>query len=206
MAVNGTSVGSRLWTVPNVVTGVRLVGVPFLVWSGYQGHRSAVVWILVLLLGTDWIDGKLAVLLDQVSELGARLDSAADALMYAGLGLCFWWLEGDAVRQHLPWFVAAIGTWGVSGAVGLLRFGRLPSYHAWSAKASWLVVGTTSLYWLVTGSAAPVPWALGLVAFTNLEEAAIGLLLPAWRADVRSILQALALREEGLPVGDGPDP
>ena len=71
----------RILTVPNLISFVRLLGVPlflylFLVPQAYG-------WaVLVLALGgtTDWVDGYLARRLGQVSRLGELLDPFADRL------------------------------------------------------------------------------------------------------------------------------
>lgn len=195
-----------LWTVPNAVSTLRLLGLAPLLWAAHGGHRTVLLVILAALLVSDWIDGKLAARLDQRTEFGARLDSAVDAAMYAAIALSLWWLEEAAVRQELAWFVAAIGSWGASVAVSLARFGRMPSYHTLAAKASWLVVGAATLIWIAVGEAAVVPWALGLVTLTNLEAIAIGLVLPGWRADVPTLVRALRLRRESEAGPDGPGP
>lgn len=202
--------GESVWTIPNAVSALRLVGLAPLLWAAHGGHRSLLLAIVVALLLSDWIDGKLAVRLDQRTELGARLDSAVDAAMYTAIALSLWWLEETAVRQELPWFVAAIGSWGLSVVVSLARFGRMPSYHTLGAKASWLAIAVVVLVWIGADDATAAPWALGLVTLTNLEAVAIGLVIPAWRADVSSIVTALRLRREadgrpGSRHATGPD-
>lgn len=187
--------GRGVWTVPNVICVLRILGAIPLVWAAHGGHRQLFLVVLVLILLSDWVDGTLANVLDQRTELGARLDSAADAVMYAAVALSFWWMEGEVVREHVGWFLGVLGSWLVSAAVALLRFGRMPSYHTWAAKASWLVAGTVAVAWLLADLTRPVPWALGLVVLTNLEAAAIGLVLPGWRADVPSVVSALRLRD-----------
>lgn len=184
----------RVWTVPNVVTGLRLLGVAPLAWLAWRGERTLFLGLLVLMLFSDWLDGKLALALDQRTELGPRLDSVSDALMYAGLGLSFWWLEPAVISAEMGWLAAAVGTWVLSAVVALARFGRLPSYHTRAAKIGWLVVGGAALYAIWSGDGRGVPWALGWVVLTNLEAVAIGLLLPGWRSDVPTFAHAIRAR------------
>lgn len=184
----------RLWTVPNLVTGLRLLGVVPLAWLAWRGDRTLFLGLLVLMLFSDWLDGKLALALDQRTELGPRLDSVSDALMYAALGLSFWWLEPTVIRAEVGWLAAAVGTWVLSACVALARFGRFPSYHTRAAKIGWLVVGGAALYTIWSGDGRAVPWALAWVALANLEAVAIGLLLPEWRSDVSSLAQAIRTR------------
>lgn len=184
------------WTIPNILCLARITGSGPLLWAAHEGNRGLFLGILVFLLTTDWADGKLALALDQRTTVGARLDSAADALMYAAVGLSFWWLEEEVIRREFWWFTAVLVTWLFSGAVSLVRFGRMPSYHNRLAKVSWLVVAVVTVTWLLTGWPEIVPWALALVILTNLEAAAIGLALPDWTANVRSLRHALVLRGE----------
>jgi CDP-diacylglycerol--glycerol-3-phosphate 3-phosphatidyltransferase len=83
----------RVLTVPNVLTAARLVGSGFLLWLAHGGYAGWFVAIFALLLLTDWLDGKISILLDQRTVLGARLDSIADAVLYACL------LVGTAMRS-----------------------------------------------------------------------------------------------------------
>lgn len=184
------------WTIPNVISFLRLLGLPPLLWAAWEGNRVLFLVITVLLLASDWLDGKLAVALDQRTVLGARLDSLMDALMYGALGLGLFWLEGDVVRRYLLWFLGAAGSWFLSVAIGLARFGKLPSYHSRGAKVSWFAVAVATLVLLLLREPRPIPWVLTLVILTNLEAAAIGLVLPLWKADVSGLFEALDLRRE----------
>jgi cardiolipin synthase len=70
-------------TVPNLVTAVRLSGIPvFLVLLFGTDERFAAALLLGGIGATDWIDGFLARRLDQVSELGKILDPTADRLVF----------------------------------------------------------------------------------------------------------------------------
>lgn len=183
-----------IWTLPNVLSGLRLVGIVPLLWLAWDDHRALFVGLLLVLLLSDWVDGKLAIWLDQRTELGARLDSGTDALLYGAVALSFWWLAPEIVLAHRAWLLGLLGTWILSSGVGLVRFGRLPSYHTRAAKLGWLVTGIVTLYTVWTGDGAGVPWALALVILTNVEAIAVGLVLPEWRADVPSVWHAVRIR------------
>lgn len=184
----------QLWTVPNLLCYLRIVGLGPLLWAAWNGHRQLTFWVLVVLLSSDWLDGKLARWLDQRTVFGARLDSVADAVLYVATSVAFWWLESDAIRHLWPWFLAVLATWTLSAVVGLLRFRKLPSYHTRAAKICWLAVSIGALHWLATGDPLLVPWVLGLVVLTNLEAVAVGFLLPSWQADVPSFWHAWRIR------------
>jgi len=186
----------RFWNVPNTICLLRLFGVGPLVWAAHGGHRNLFFWILLALLVSDWLDGKFAILLGQRTVRGARLDSAVDAVMYAAAGLSLWWLEEEAIRNNLPLILMVFGSWGLSAATGFFRFGRLPSYHMWSAKVSWFWTSCALVALFLAGTPMLVPWALGLVVFANLHAVAITFTLPRWAADVWSLRQAWRIRRD----------
>ena len=67
----------RLLTVPNVLSLLRLAGVPLFLWLLLGPHYDLLAMLVLALAGlTDWLDGKLARLLNQSSRLGALLDPA----------------------------------------------------------------------------------------------------------------------------------
>lgn len=68
-------------TIPNALSGLRLLGVPFFFWLivGPQNDGLALI-ILIVSSFTDWLDGYLARRLNQFSRLGELLDPLADRL------------------------------------------------------------------------------------------------------------------------------
>jgi CDP-diacylglycerol--glycerol-3-phosphate 3-phosphatidyltransferase len=93
----------RVWTVPNVLSLLRLLGVPLFLWLllGPQADGWAIVVLAVSGI-TDWADGKLARLLDQGSRLGALLDPAADRLYIVSA------LIALALREIVPLWVVLL--------------------------------------------------------------------------------------------------
>lgn len=72
----------RVWTVPNVITFVRLACLPVFVWLLFgRDNEYAAAWLLGVLGATDWIDGFIARRYQQVSTLGKVLDPVADRLL-----------------------------------------------------------------------------------------------------------------------------
>lgn len=75
---------SRVLTLPNGVTSLRLALIPVFVWLLASYHRSgwlAAAFLLAALGATDWVDGFLARRLGQVSTVGKVLDPLADRLL-----------------------------------------------------------------------------------------------------------------------------
>jgi cardiolipin synthase len=84
------SLSDRVLTLPNVLSLIRLLGVPLFLWLllGPRADGWAIV-VLALSGATDWADGKLARALGQSSRLGALLDPAADRLYIVATLIAF---------------------------------------------------------------------------------------------------------------------
>ena len=93
----------RVFTVPNVLSFIRLAGVPFFLWLLLV--READIWAVVVLAvggATDWLDGYLARSWHQRSRLGQVLDPLADRLYILAT------LVGFAIREIVPWWLVAL--------------------------------------------------------------------------------------------------
>ena len=93
----------RLLTIPNLLSVLRLAGVPLFLYL-LLGPRADGWALLVLVFAglSDWLDGKLARWLDQMSNLGALLDPAADRLYVFCTLLAF------VLRDIVPLWVALV--------------------------------------------------------------------------------------------------
>ncbi len=79
----------QIFTVPNLLSMVRLLLIPLIVWL-YIGKREYGIAAAVVLLSgiTDITDGFIARRFDMVSDLGKILDPVADKLTQASLIFC----------------------------------------------------------------------------------------------------------------------
>jgi CDP-diacylglycerol--glycerol-3-phosphate 3-phosphatidyltransferase len=129
----------RVWTLPNALSVLRLLGVPLFLWLllGPEADGWAVA-VLMVSGFTDWLDGKLARWLDQSSKLGALLDPAADRLYIVST------LVALAVRDIVPvWLVAVlVGRELVLGGTLLVlrRYGYPPLQVHYLGKAATLLL------------------------------------------------------------------
>ncbi|MFK0245890.1 CDP-alcohol phosphatidyltransferase family protein [Amycolatopsis azurea] len=86
--------------VPNMLSILRLAGVPVFLWLLLGPKEDG--WALALLVFsalTDWLDGKLARWLNQMSRLGQLLDPAADRLYILATLIAF------LIRDIVPWWL-----------------------------------------------------------------------------------------------------
>jgi cardiolipin synthase (CMP-forming) len=180
--------GRRVWTVPNVISFARLLGVPLFLYLFLVAHAE-VAAVVVLTVGgtTDWVDGYLARRLQQVSRLGELLDPAADRLYILATLLAL------TVKSVLPWwFTAALllreAVLLVSLSV-LRRFGYgPPPVHYLGKTATFVLLFAFPVLLLAHASAgaAPVAWPTGWAL------AWWGLVL-YWAAAVLYLVQAVGL-------------
>jgi cardiolipin synthase len=68
----------RVFNLPNVITLLRLAAVPVVAWLILQQRWEAACWLFLAAAVSDGIDGLLARWLDQMTQLGAALDTVAD--------------------------------------------------------------------------------------------------------------------------------
>ena len=92
-----------LWTVPNVLSILRLLSVPVFVWLFVTGHENAAVILYAVGAWSDFFDGLIARKFDQVSEIGKLLDPLADRILIVALVVAL------VAREALPlWLAIAI--------------------------------------------------------------------------------------------------
>ena len=181
-------------TVPNVITVARMAASAGLVWIAHAGLAGWFVGVFVVLMVTDWVDGKIAVLLHQRTEFGSRLDSFADVVLYVCLLVGMALLKPDFVRAEAVLIGLMLGSYALSVIIALARFRRPPAYHTFLAKLSWWLAAIGAVTLLTGGLAWPARVAIIAVTLGNAEQIAISCVLPRWRADVRSILHAVRAR------------
>jgi len=93
----------QVWTLPNILTLLRLAGVPLFLWL-VLGPRADGLAVAVLAVAgfTDWLDGQLARRWHQRSRLGQMLDPVADRFYILAT------LLGLAIRHIIPWWLVVI--------------------------------------------------------------------------------------------------
>ncbi|QLQ35948.1 CDP-alcohol phosphatidyltransferase family protein [Micromonospora robiginosa] len=148
-----TIAADRVLTLPNLISFVRLLGVPLFLWL-FLVVRADVVAVVVLAVGgtSDWVDGWIARRMQQVSRLGELLDPLADRLYILATLLAF------TAREVVPWqFTAALLARELLllGSLGVLRrhgYGP-PPVHYVGKTATFLLLAAFPI--LLLADAAP---------------------------------------------------
>jgi cardiolipin synthase len=95
-------VSSRVLTLPNVLSALRLLLVPVFLWA-ILTERDGLALVLLALSGiTDWLDGKIARRYGLISRVGQLLDPVADRLFIVST------LLGLAWRDIIPWWLVGL--------------------------------------------------------------------------------------------------
>ena len=97
------AVSRQVLTIPNVISIIRLAGVPLFLWLILVPEADGLALAVLALSGiSDYADGYLARRLNQTSQLGAILDPVADRLYILSTVI------GLGIRDIIPWWVAII--------------------------------------------------------------------------------------------------
>ena len=185
---------SRILTVPNAITLVRLLCLPFyLVLLFGRDDRAAAALLLAVLGATDWVDGYVARHFHQVSALGKVLDPVADRLLFfVGVGGIML-IDPPGAPLWFCWLVIAREVFVSVATVTLAALGARRIDVTWVGKAGTfflmfafplLLAGSSTL------SSAPILRALGWMA-------AIPGLVLSYVAAVRYVPIGLAALHEG---------
>ncbi len=105
---------SRILTVPNQITFLRLIFLPFFVICISYNRYDWALGVLIAAGVTDLLDGVLARRLNPKTELGAYLDPLADKMLLSSSFLLlalkqkvFWWLTILVLARDVLILVAA---------------------------------------------------------------------------------------------------
>jgi cardiolipin synthase len=164
----------RWINLPNSLTLLRLVLVPFILAAVLGGqHRLALALFLVAAC-TDIADGVAARRFGQSTATGAYFDPIADKCLMSGIYLAL------AAARLVPWWFVALvlgrDLYILAGAALVMRFTPVRAFppSIWG-KASTFIQICTAVVWL-TRDASPAPWLNSLAAAMLWPAAA----LTAW--------------------------
>ena len=203
---NTAQSGRRVWTVPNLISFARLLGVPLFLYLFLVAHYEVAAIVVLTVGGTsDWVDGYLARRLNQVSRLGELLDPAADRLYILAT------LIALTATSILPWwFTAALLLREATLLVSLFVLRRYgygpPPVHYLGKTATFILLAAFPVLLLahaVSGAepvAWPAGWALAWWGLVLYWAAAVLYLIQATRL-VRAARRAAEPADTGAVLG-----
>ncbi|NQT94636.1 MAG: CDP-alcohol phosphatidyltransferase family protein [Lentisphaerae bacterium] len=186
----------NVWTMPNLLSVLRLASVPVLAVFAWSGRGTAFLVLFAISSLTDFADGYLARKLRQETEAGARLDSCADLAVYACLVPCTFRLWPDLfVREILAIILAVAGSL-VPTVVGLVRYRHVPAFHTWGGKLSAFLISVSVIVLFAGWSPWPFRITGPVVLLAGVEKMVMIALFPRMHPDVPSIAHALREKRE----------
>lgn len=194
MTANATE--AEILTLANVMTCLRLVFTPLMLYFAWIGDSTLFISLFALSLVLGFTDGLIARRLNQVTELGGKLDSWGDLATVITVTLCAWWLWPELVRQEAPFVIAVLVSYTVPVILAFLKYGRLTSYQTWTTKLSLVLTGIAVLLALMGGPQWLFELAVPILVFAGIEEIAITTILPQWQFNVPTIWHAITIERE----------
>jgi CDP-diacylglycerol--glycerol-3-phosphate 3-phosphatidyltransferase len=183
-----------LLNIPNILSLFRIISAPFLLFTGWFGMPTLFFILFGLMLLSDALDGFIARMLDQTSELGARLDSYGDILTYLSTPIAVWWLWPDIVKEEVYYIIAAIIIYILPAVFSLLKFGKLASYHTWITKISAVLMSAGVVLLLGFDNNLLFHIAIYFLVIEMVENIVITIMLPKQKSNIHSIWHALKER------------
>ena len=182
------------WNVPNALTVLRIVMVPFFAWALLVDGGDSVLWrcvawlLFVLAMITDKIDGDLARKHNLVTNFGKIADPIADkaltGMAFVGLsiiGELWWWVT----------IVVLVREWGITALrFFVIRYGVIPASRGGKLKT---VVQTVAIFLYLLPLSALAPW----LVWVALAVMLVAVLITVWTG-AEYVIEAFKVRAQGL--------
>ncbi|MHA7222664.1 CDP-diacylglycerol--glycerol-3-phosphate 3-phosphatidyltransferase [Arthrobacter sp. RHLT1-20] len=195
---NSAGSAPRIWNLPNILTMLRIVMVPFFVWflvldsPGLHAQNGIWRWIaaatFAVAIYTDKLDGDIARSRGLITDFGKIADPIADKLLIGSA------LVMLSVLQELPWWVTVlilVREWGVTALrFFVIRYGVIPASRGGKLKT---VIQTVAIFLYIIPLASLAPW-LGAVAFAVMM---VAVAITVWTGG-QYVIEALKLRASGI--------
>jgi cardiolipin synthase (CMP-forming) len=161
---------NRVFTIPNVISFVRLLGVGVFWWALADDNIALAAWLVFLIGWTDWIDGYLARRLNQVSELGKALDPIADRLLIVSavlggliVGVVPGWIGIPLlIREAIMAVTAVVLVARGAGTLPVRDLGKLSTFIIYGSIPAFYLAGAGVFpeFFL------PIAWISGVIGLT----------------------------------------
>lgn len=186
MKSNGMQV--HKWNTADTITSVRMISSLFLLFLPMKSPEFFFVYTLTGL--TDALDGWLARKTGTASDFGARLDSVADLLFYGAVMIRLFPILLQVLPGELWYAVTGILLVRLAAyGAAAIKYHRFASLHTWLNKLTGAALFLLPYILVISSGVAYCSAVCALAFAASLEELAIHLCRPGYRADRKSIFQ-----------------
>ncbi len=183
--------------IPNALSAYRILAFPFILYCIYSDKEAVFALLISINLITDILDGFIARRFNMSTELGARLDSAADLGTYLLAFIAIFHFKMEELSGHFGVLYIFLGLFILCYLIPLFRYGRLPSFHLYSWKIGGYLQGFL-IFSLFNWGFWPLLYypvlILGILAF--IEHLWIQALLKKPRSNLKGLYWVLKNRSE----------
>ena len=188
---------------------LRLVLGPVIAFAAYRASIPA-PWLGILFLAgpiSDIFDGVLARRLGTSTSTLRISDTIVDVVFYLFVLIAVIIIDAPAIRERIWLIAVVIAIETVRLVLDLIKFGRIASYHAYSAKLFGLLL-MLAVGWILCfrRNSWLLNIALVIGIYSELEGLAFSILLPEWVHDIKTLPRALAVRRELMKKQAAPVP
>jgi len=167
-----------------------------LIYISFFGNKSIFVIIFITALLSDFLDGKVARKLGQTTDFGARIDSIGDLLLIIALPICVWKLWPEIFNKEKFFILLILLSDLIPILVGLIKFGRMNSFHNLIGKVGFFLLGVSTVLLLVwRGGEVFFRVSVFIYALSGIESTIIAIVLPSKEINVSGLWHALKMKQ-----------
>jgi CDP-diacylglycerol--glycerol-3-phosphate 3-phosphatidyltransferase/cardiolipin synthase len=187
------SSSSDIWNLPNILTMLRIVLVPFFVWFLLADNSQHGIWrwtavvAFAVAIYTDKLDGDIARSRNLVTNFGKIADPIADKLLI-GSALVLLSALGE-----LPWWITIlilVREWGITALrFFVIRYGVMPASRGGKLKT---VIQTVAIFLYILPLNSFAPWLVSVAFWVMI----VALAITVWTG-AEYVIEAAKLRSAG---------
>jgi len=189
--------------IPNILSLYRLISLPFILVLIYLGYEKTFVFLFAFNQITDIADGYLARKLNQMTPIGAILDSYADLGSYVIAVYGITRFQPVVFEMpYLVWWTTFLLLYVISYPITFLRYRKwVAGLHLYSSKITGYVQGSFLVFLFIFGM---IDWyfylALGIGILAELEVIIINLLSPKPILNAKGLYWVLKNKQLSNPI------
>jgi CDP-diacylglycerol--glycerol-3-phosphate 3-phosphatidyltransferase len=163
----------RFLTIPNVITSIRIIAAPLIVYLAFVGSEYTLLLFAIISI-SDFFDGKIARRFNMVSDLGKSLDPLADKALVIPMLALFLYREEIGILVFLLIFsreIVVIACRWIARQSGYATPSL--SIGKWKANFEFVAIG----FLLATPNQIGISYLNDVVAFSGYQMHHIGAIL-----------------------------